>query len=722
MSKNDEIKIDDIMFDENELLNSIAEENDVDDVDVVDDVECTPDYTKVVKKIEIDDALFQKIRNEIDSINYTVKTGMSRSKIEERAVKMSLQVITKYIDFDYKLLYSDEYEDTRENIVTTCLETFQNFITQRNESVASSTQRYRYPDSLSPDSIAFIILQSKDVRIVRLPKNKRCVENADKSAKSGTDKILGIRIHDENDISNGLFVFNESKTNTLLNKIISNFAYKSDATTLNTITANLEANAKIIKAYSDINLVIANNGIFNCDKQTFTEFFTEEYNEKYGDIAFTYKSPVNYNPNACDVSLPLPDGSTFSVKMMLNTTFDNQNDSEVLVKALCQLINHLLRGDGEGFAVFLTNMSGAIEGGGGKSTWEQIFRNILGETSTIETQIDDYDKDHALDGIIGKSAIIADESESADKPVSSRGASVFKKLCTGDPIVLIPKYQSPVTIRFTGCIVQALNNVPRFRAADNALYRRILNIPFEKKFANVGEEMKIIKREYIYRQDVLEYIFKMSVEMGVCSYSKDVLQKCNGEGTERLKEESEVVYKFMNVLTSAYPGNSFEGLSFVPAPLLFDMFHIWYKNENNADSLMQSNQFNRQLRDWVKNHAGEWKYREDRHEETGKIKNIRISKNYNGRLYMFNDFPAGDNWFKHTASGTLEWHPRKNTCGGGLVYIGDGLGENRDIITSFSTVKNAAVEEKFAEDARDYVKQEAKRITEETSNKEDVTA
>lgn len=57
---------------------------------------------------------------------------------------------------------------------------------------------------------------------------------------------------------------------------------------------------------------------------------------------------------------------------------------------------------------------------------------------------------------------------------------------------------------FNGFMVQCVNEIPRVRDKSESMLRRLLVIPFEKRFE--GCERKYIKGDYLNRPEVLEYV------------------------------------------------------------------------------------------------------------------------------------------------------------------------------------------------------------------------
>ena len=66
------------------------------------------------------------------------------------------------------------------------------------------------------------------------------------------------------------------------------------------------------------------------------------------------------------------------------------------------------------------------------------------------------------------------------------------------------KNRDPRDVLFNGFMVQCVNEIPRVRDKSESMLRRLLVIPFKKRFQ--GKERKYIKDDYLHRKDVLEYV------------------------------------------------------------------------------------------------------------------------------------------------------------------------------------------------------------------------
>lgn len=106
-----------------------------------------------------------------------------------------------------------------------------------------------------------------------------------------------------------------------------------------------------------------------------------------------------------------------------------------------------------------------------------------------------------LEPLTRVSAVITDEN---DTGTFVDDAAALKSVITGDPFQLNRKHKAPRNVLFRGFMIQCVNELPKLRDKSESMYRRLLVIPFDKRFQ--GCERKYIKDDYLNRQDVLEYV------------------------------------------------------------------------------------------------------------------------------------------------------------------------------------------------------------------------
>ncbi len=147
--------------------------------------------------------------------------------------------------------------------------------------------------------------------------------------------------------------------------------------------------------------------------------------------------------------------------------------------------------------------------------------------------------------------------------------------------------------------VQCLNEMPRIRDRSDSFYRRQLFIPFTKCFT--GKERKYIKKDYLHRQEVLEYVMYKVLNMDY--YELDTPQACK-DTLDEYKEFNDPIRQFVDevVLQATWDFLSFK--------LLFDLYKSWFKINNPSGTMQSSQSFKHSLIGIIKE-SNEWKYDEE---------------------------------------------------------------------------------------------------------------
>ena len=120
------------------------------------------------------------------------------------------------------------------------------------------------------------------------------------------------------------------------------------------------------------------------------------------------------------------------------------------------------------------------------------MRNLLGRGSWESISLKDFSSPFMLEPLMRISAVITDEN---DTGTFVDDAAALKSIITGDPFQLNRKFKEPRTVLFKGFMVQCVNELPRLRDRSESMYRRLLVVPFEKRFE--GVERKYIKNDYL---------------------------------------------------------------------------------------------------------------------------------------------------------------------------------------------------------------------------------
>lgn len=216
------------------------------------------------------------------------------------------------------------------------------------------------------------------------------------------------------------------------------------------------------------------------------------------DLVFTAKIHTNLNFAATNPVIQIPGKGTWDVDSWLNALGSPSfvfSIKEVIQAACLPLAPR------NKMAVFYSE-----NGCSGKGTICQTIRNILGEESTISIPINEFSSRFALANLPNALAIVTDEN---DVNSFSKGMGVLKSVITSDVCSIERKGYDSYSYRYTGLVLQCVNDKIRTDDKSFSFMRRLHVIPFEHSFVKNGNENKLIKENYIYRTDVLEYILKM---------------------------------------------------------------------------------------------------------------------------------------------------------------------------------------------------------------------
>lgn len=135
------------------------------------------------------------------------------------------------------------------------------------------------------------------------------------------------------------------------------------------------------------------------------------------------------------------------------------------------------------------------EGSNGKSVVADVMEALIGSESTTAFDLETLSSDpYAKADLIGKKLNVCTEDES--KYVKG---STFKALVSGDNITTQRKFLTSLTFRNTAKLFFCTNDFPTFQEINHGLKRRLMMIPFLRKFDEEEQDkqltQKLIKQE-----------------------------------------------------------------------------------------------------------------------------------------------------------------------------------------------------------------------------------
>lgn len=359
-----------------------------------------------------------------------------------------------------------------------------------NASARSQTMLIKPLTALTYHQTAEILIRLHHV--VRLP-NATDPEGFDAP-------LLGIYQYDK--VWKGLYLTSEDMIVSTALK----YSYNADSRFLRSMLDTLRKTAPLRMANDDPDLVAVNNGVFNVRTKELTDFSPS--------MVFLSKTHTNYVPGARNPVIMVngrddSDG-TWDVESWIRSLSDEPGIPELLWQVLAAAIRPLVPWDQ---GVWLVNSVGA----NGKGTYLQLVRNLCGPQGVAWTTIplEDFGKQFGLETLIGKSAILNDESRS-DAYIDD--VASLKAIITHDTINITRKGLPSVTYQARALLIQCTNDPPRVRDKTGSWLRRLLLIPFDKNFRKSGEN-KAIKSDYIYRRDVLEYVLYKALSLNCYKFT-----------------------------------------------------------------------------------------------------------------------------------------------------------------------------------------------------------
>ena len=316
-------------------------------------------------------------------------------------------------------------------------------------------------------------------------------------------------------------------------------------------------------------LVPVNNGIFNYRTKELLDFSPE--------YIFLSKSCVNYNENAKNVVIHNPDdGTDWDVESWMASLSDDPAIVALLWQVLGAVIRPFVRW---GKCV----MFYATSGNNGKGTLCELLRSLCGEGRYASIPVENFGENFLLEKLPEVMAVIVDENNVGtylDK------AGNFKAVVTNDVIQINRKNKAAIPYQFFGLVVQAFNELPRIKDKSESIYRRCLFIPFDKCFT--GAEKKYIKKDYLHRPEVLEYVLYKVLNTDYYEFSEPAA--CRNVLAD-YKVYNDPVRQWWDEVSGEFVWD------LLPWEFLYELYKHWCKNNNPSGKVSSKRGFVDQMRE-----------------------------------------------------------------------------------------------------------------------------
>lgn len=415
-----------------------------------------------------------------------------------------------------------------------------------------------------------------------------------------------------------------------LRKIARQFKYGLNMREFEEIEEVLKDIAPQKRRTTDPDLIAVENGIFN--------YKTKELQPFDPELVYLSKSQVAYNEHAKNIIIHNDDDDT---DWDVETWVEELSDDPEIIKSLWEIMSAIVRPHVRwDKAAWLFSTKGA----NGKGTLVTLMRNLVGQNSYASIPIDDFSgkNQFSLAPLLNATSVIVDEN---DVGTYIDKAANLKAVVTNDVITIEKKGKDRIAYQFYGFMVQCLNEFPQVKDKTNSFNRRQLFIPMNKSFE--GVERKYIKTDYLFRQDVLEYVLFKVLNTNLYTLSTPEASK---EILEEFKSNNDPLYDFTSIML--------EDLAWdvVPTDFLYDLYEAWYlKNVSKKGQIGSKIKFKREVETIIQQKfKDKWEYHKGQYRMT--VTDITNPEPYIAQYKL-------EDWYADTTSTNVDKLSKPNLAG-----------------------------------------------------------
>lgn len=348
-------------------------------------------------------------------------------------------------------------------------------------------------------------------------------------------------------------------------------AYNVSATIrdLDEVLRRLEDSVSMLEPSEDGDVVALANGLF--------DLRTKELHPFSSEVVLLSKCAVAFNPEAT-VSPVIDD---WDVDSWMREIADE--DAEV-ADLLWEVVSALFR-PGHAFekAVFLYSESGS----NGKGTYLEMLRNLAGAERVASLALSDFENRFLPSSLQDSFAVLSDES---DVGGYLEKAKILKSWLSHDWIPFERKNRDLVKIKGRGLCVFCVNELPESKDKTESLYRRLLLVPFKRRYVGT-ERNPLIKHDYLKRREVLEYVARKALMHPLFETF------CEPEASRELLGETRVendpVLQFAEEFLPQFRWE------LLPWQFLYAMYAAWMKKEVPSGRSVSRREFTKRLTNYV---------------------------------------------------------------------------------------------------------------------------
>ena len=363
----------------------------------------------------------------------------------------------------------------------------------------------------------------------------------------------------------GLYVPAEDR----IRRLARQYHYTISSKDLNAVVECVRDSAQLLSESKDGDVVALANGLFDLDSKELLPFSP--------DVVLRSKASVAFNKDA--TTCPVIDG--WSVDEWIRGLANNDSEVEPL---FWQVIAALFRPNHPfGKAVLLYSPTGS----NGKGTFVELLRNLVGVERAATLSMSDFGKEFLPEALRSAFCVLSDENEVGSY---MKVAGTLKAWITHDWIPFNVKYGSMTNIKGRGLSVFCVNELPSSKDKSESLYRRLMPIPFLKRYVG-ADENKAIKNDYVKRPEVLEYVAYKALMMPLFdTFTEPAVCK---KLLNQIRVENDPVLQFAEDFLPQFKWD------LLPWKFLYGVYSSWMRKEVPNGRAVGLREFNKRLSAYV---------------------------------------------------------------------------------------------------------------------------
>lgn len=405
--------------------------------------------------------------------------------------------------------------------------------------------------ALVPVQIAMILIELHNV--VRVVPVGRPVDR--------DQPLLGVYVADELSAEHGCY----DTSDLGIRAVAQQYAMTLDDRGWKQVRDQLAIAAPAVTQSVDRDLVPVDNGVFNYRTKQLLPFTR--------DLVFLNKVRTALDENAASPVLSHPDGTLWDVEAWFDSLFDDPERVQLAWEMVGAVVRPYVRWNK---AAFLSNQSGS----NGKGSYVEMLEALVGAGGYVSMPIANFSKEFLLEPLLAGGPILTHEN-----PVGafSSEADAFKCVVTNDSFTINRKNRPPVQHQHWGFMIQCVNGLPKFKDRSESLLRRILPVPFDKRFYGATDRPEI-KEDFLKRPDVLQYVLKRVLLDMPAYYSLSEPAACTALLGE-LRENNDPVSEFWHEHEERFVWD------LLPFKFLYACFRSWFRATNPSGTVVSQRSF-----------------------------------------------------------------------------------------------------------------------------------